>query len=88
MTDVKDFTKMVDPKSGLKTHCAASYAVAASELLEAYFVKEKGELYPMSYQQIMDCSSDKQQMTSKGIQPNYYCEGGWLASAINYLTIE
>lgn len=87
VTPVRDITSMVN-SLGKQMYCAASYAVAAAETLEALFLEDKGLLNQFSVQQILDCSSDEKFMMSKNTQFNHNCEGGWMASAMSYMTLQ
>ena len=75
VTPVKNIFKRNTPPS---EQCAASYAVAAVETVEASIKKAKGFLYQMSVQQVVDCSSDELVMNRIRTVPNDGCEGGSL----------
>jgi len=62
VTPVRDRSQVKSEKTGKNIFCANSYAVASAEVLEAFYLKEKGQLIEFSIQHIMDCSSDQAAM--------------------------
>jgi C1A family cysteine protease len=62
--------------------CGNSYAFAVVGAVEAAMAFETGKQTDLSVQQVMDCSSDTNQMH----ETNLFCNGGNLQSTWNYVS--
>lgn len=81
--NIKDFTgeQFVRDK---KVFCASSYAQVTADLLTAFEATKSKNVEPASTQQILDCSSDPDIMTTYKINPNNGCTKGSVLNALEY----